>query len=255
MPRHPQLRRVVRACATLAVVLLSPTPATGLHALPSAQELIARSIAYHDPEGYWNDGVFRLRLQSTRPGAGPAHTTIVIDNAGGRFLYERDLAGHRIEAAVTGEECWTRLDGSAQPTPEQVRRFGLSCAQMRRTRDYHLYLYGLPMKLRDAGTRIDPTVRTARVGGRDLWQVRVTYDPEVGGDSWTFFFDPASAALVGGRFSRGRAEGDGESIVFAGLVQGGGLRLPAVRTWYRTGDDALLGTDTILSIERLSRSR
>lgn len=220
-----------------------------------AHELLQRSIAHHDPQDLWSTGSFRLKIVGTRSLAGPTMTTIVIDNENGRFQYERERWGRIVESTVTGDDCWTRLDGSTELTEQEIQRFGLGCDRMRETRNYNIFLYGLPMKLRDEGTRIEPVARRVELEGRDLWQMRVTYDPEVGTDTWYFFFDPDTYALAAYRFFHDEAAGDGETIILDREVEGGGVLLPKVRAWTRNQDGELLGTDTVQSVERLSRDR
>lgn len=239
--------------AAMALASVAPTP--GIEAvpqdLPSAAELVDRSIAHHDPDGRWATGRFRVQIAGTRPLAGATLTTIVIDNAAGRFSMERERNGRLVETTVAGDECWTRLDGSSDFTPAEAERFGLSCDAMRRQRDYHVYLYGLPMKLRDPGARLDPATLRVSFEGREAWQIKVTYDPEIGTDTWYFFLDVDTAALVGYRFNHDDAANDGETIVLHREIEGGGLRLPKARSWTRNTDGELLGTDVIQSLESL----
>ncbi len=235
-------------------VMLSAGPGPGpAQATKPALEVLERSMAYHDPDNGWSSGSYRLVIAGTRPIAGPTMTTVVIDNTAGRFHMERQRFGNLVETTVTGEECWTRLNGASEITEQQERRFRLSCEQMRETRNYHTFLYGLPMKLRDGGTLVDPEAQGAQFNGAEVWQVRVTYDPEIGTDTWYFYFDPASYAMVGYRFYHDESANDGEYIVLDREVTGGGVRLPKVRAWYRNSDDELVGTDTIRRIEKLSR--
>lgn len=241
---------------TLATGALGPAlaaPATAEPQTTPAAELLERSIAYHDPDGRWANGAFRIEIAGTRPLAGATLTSIVIDNAAGRFSMQRERNGRRIETTVTGNDCWTTLDGSSDYSESDERRFGLGCDAMKRQRDYHLYLYGLPMKLRDAGVRLDPDAQRVEFEGRDVWQLRVTYDPEVGTDTWHFFLGLDTAALVGYRFNHDEAANDGETIVLDREIEGAGLRLPKVRSWTRNADGELLGTDVIQSIEWLGR--
>lgn len=249
---RPRARRPLTATATLVALLpMAAAPVVDAQqATMAADEVLARSIAYHDPDDGWATGTFRITITGTRPLAGPTFTSIVIDNAAGRFDLERERRGRTIESTVTGEECSTRLDGSTELTAEQIERFDLSCEAMRRSRDYHTYLYGLPMKLRDPGTRLDPEAVRATYDEQDVWQVRVTYDPEVGGDTWYFYFDPSTYALTGYRFYHDEAANDGEYILLDREQEGAGLRLPKVRSWFTHADDELLGTDTVRSIER-----
>ena len=217
-----------------------------------AADVLARSIAYHDPERRWAHSSWRLQLRSTRPIAGPTETSIVIDNVAGRFHMERDRFGNVTETTVTGDECWTRLNGSSEITEEQTRRFSLDCEAMKRMRNYHIFLYGLPMKLTDPGTRLDPEARETSFQDQDVLALKVTYDEEVGTDIWDFYFDPSTYALVGYGFVQ--TDGDKEYVVLVREAQGDGVRLPKVRTWFDVNaDDRLLGTDTIVSIERISR--
>lgn len=252
--RHPMGRILALAFACAAASQLAAGPATAPPAQdPSAAELLDRSIAHHDPEGRWATGIFRLQIASTRPLAGPTFTTIVVDNAAGRFSMERERRGRRIETTVSGDECWTKLDGSSEYSAEDEQRFSLACDAMKRQRNYHLFLYGLPMKLRDAGVRLEPAAQRVQFEGREVWQLRVTYDPEVGTDTWYFFLDLQSAALVGYRFNHDEAANDGETIVLDREIEGGGLRLPKARAWTRNADGELLGTDVLQSIEWLGR--
>ena len=248
-------RRTVIAASLVTTLLTIPAGEVLSQETMPAGEVLERSIAYHDPDGSWFSGSYRIQLAGTRPLAGPTMTEIIIDNAAGRFHMQRERFGSTVETTVTGDECWTLLDGSSELTEEQIERFGLSCESMRRGRNYFTYLYGLPMKLRDAGTIIDPDATRTEFVDRDVWSIRVTYEAEVGSDTWYFYFDPESWALVGYRFYHDEEANDGEYIILDREASGGGVRLPKVRAWYTHGDERLLGTDTIVSIERLSRDR
>ena len=57
--------------------------------------------------------------------------------------------------------------------------------------------------------------------------------------------------MIGYRFYHDEAANDGEYIELEGIQEGGGLRLPRARTWYTHKEDKLLGTDTLIKIERL----
>jgi hypothetical protein len=130
----------------------------------------------------------------------------------------------------------------------------LSCESLRWTRDFYLYVWGLPMKLVDPGVRLGEVSRTRTEGG-DVLRLRVTFDPEVGTDVWDFDFDPRTHALVGYRFFHDEAAGDGEWIGVEGEAVGAGLRLPRTRAWYMNADDEYLGRDRLESVELLSADR
>lgn len=249
--------RALRHVVTAALLMATPLPVAALPAgvvqAPTAEELLARTIAYHDPQGLWATGVFRLQIAGTRPLAGVTMTTITLDNAAGRFSMERVRNGRTITSTVVGDRCETLLDGSSDFTPQQEQRFGLGCEAMQRQRNYHLFLYGLPMKIRDPGARLDPEAKAVTFEGQAVWQLRLTYDPEVGTDTWYFFLDQSTYALVGYRFHHDEAAGDGETIILDREIEGAGLRLPKVRSWLRNTDGELLGTDVIQELESVAR--
>jgi len=261
--RHPTLRRpltVLPFALLAAAAVLAATAATA-EETTSAAEVLERSIAFHDPEGLWDDGSFVLAIDEARPDGGGRWTELRIDNGAGTFAvrseHRRRVEGaegdepafeeHVTETALDGDRLIrARLDGSADFSAEEAERFRLTEERARWMRNYYLYLWGLPMKLQDPGTRAAPEARRTEWRGRDAWEVKVTYDPEVGGDLWYFYFDPEDYRLVGYRFHHDATETDGEYIPLEGLVEVGGLRLPAARSWYTVADDRLLGTDTLL---------
>ena len=81
-------------------------------------------------------------------------------------------------------------------------------------------------------------------------KLKVTYDEAVGQDTWYFYLDRKTYALVGYRFYHDESKNDGEYILLEGEASGAGLKLPKTRKWYRHEDDGFLGTDIIESMRR-----
>ena len=115
-------------------------------------------------------------------------------------------------------------------------------------RNYYSYLYGLPMKLRDPGTHLDPKVEKKNFHGKDYWVLEVRYDPEVGEDLWYFYFNPDTYAMEAYQFYHDVAKNDGEYILLEGEHRLGGMRIPKIRTWYTNKEEKLLGTDTLQNL-------
>lgn len=225
---------------------------TVLLAALSAQALLERSIAHHDPYGVWEEGAFEIVLSEERPNGIDRETTVAIDNERGSVDIERRYAdGTAIEIRARGDEVTAVLNGDPDISSEDAERYRLGRTQALRTRNYYLYLYGLPMKLRDPGTRLDPEAKRTTFQDRPAYELRVTYDEDVGRDTWYFYLDPDDFALIGYRFYHDESKNDGEYIVLSEEATGAGLALPRIRTWYRHQDDLKLGTDTILSLTSL----
>ena len=156
--------------------------------------------------------------------------------------------GRALRIVVENDKIEVRLDGRTALSGDELERYQLAPAQVLKRRNFYLYLYGLPMKLKDPGTRLDPKAKETEFQGRGVYELRVTYDEKVGSDTWYFYLDRRTCALVGTRFYHDESAGDGEYSVLSEDVSGQGLRLPRVRKWYKNQGDELFITHTILSV-------
>ena len=221
----------------------------GAEQAPAAAEILDRSIAYHDPGDLWNRSRFRLEIRETRPDGGERKTRIQFDNSQNAFEILTQREGRLIEGLLADDDCVHTLDGSLEFSDEERQEFRLTCERLRWIRDYYTYLWGLPMKLRDPGTRLDPQATAAEYQEQSVWSIRVTYDEAVGSDTWYFYFDRRTFALVGYRFYHNEADNDGEYILLADEIESDGLRIPARRSWYTHAEDRHLGDDILTEIE------
>jgi hypothetical protein len=234
-----------------AAVLLPLALAGAALAAPSADEILADAIAYHDPEGAWGRSGVQLTVEESRPDGSKRETVLEIDPQHEHFLFQTHAGTVTYEGQLDGETCTTRLNGSEEISKKDRREYRLTCDRVAGSRNYYTFLWGLPMKLRDAGTILHPDVRETTFGERPALEVKVTYEEGVGTDTWYVYFDPMSHALAGYRFYHDEAKGDGEYIYLEGETEGAGLRLPRERAWYTHEKDEYLGTDTLIGIEKL----
>ncbi len=211
----------------------------------AADRLVARSVAFHDPDGLWGNAVLHLHIEESRPDGSVRETELRLDPGRGRFGWRRQQDGREAEGSLGPDGCHLALDGSPEFSPEEGEPFRLSCEGLELWRDYYGYLWGLPMKLRDPGVEIDPEVTEVDFAGRPALEIRVAYREPVGSDVWYFYFAPETAALVGYRFYHDEEVGDGEVITLEGETRVGRLRLPASRSWRTHQGDRYLGTDTL----------
>ena len=222
-----------------------------LAATLSAAEMLERSIGYHDSEGRFATSAIAIELSESRRNESVRKTSIVIDNSHSRFEMRRIADDEReVYVLIEGDNVKVYLDGSTDFSKEEAEQYRLASEQAQRTRNYYIYLYGLPMKLLDPGTRLDPKTREKEYQGHAVYELKVSYDAEVGQDTWYFYLDRETYALVGYRFYHDESKNDGEYIVLEGEANGAGLKLAKTRKWYRHTDDGFLGTDTIESVRR-----
>ncbi len=240
----------IALCVAVLGLALSAGPAAADSSRSAA--LIEQTIAFHDPQGLWQEGVFRLVLEETRPDGPSRKTMLLVDNTSGRFEIATQRDGAQIDGVLADGGCEMRLDGSTQFSDEDKEKYRLTCERLEWLRNYYVYLWGLPMKLLDEGTVLDTDVLDTTYQERPVQAVRVTYDLSVGSDIWYFYLDTETHALAGYRFFHDEAKGDGEYITLEGQIEAGGLRLPKSRSWFTNAEDRYLGTDTLVSLEILS---
>lgn len=216
----------------------------------TADELLQKSIEFHDPEGKWSTVDLQLVIDMVTPNGSTRASKVTINNKQGTF---------ELRAINNGIETMSKVDQldschftvNYRPVTDQALADSLRLTPYfaRRMRNYYSFLYGLPMKLKDNGTIIDPNVQRATFEDKPVLSLKVTYDEAVGSDIWYFYFHPETYAMVGYRFFHDESINDGEYITLEGMTIQKGMRLPKDRTWYMNKDDKLLGTDYLISME------
>lgn len=213
----------------------------------SADSLLSRSIQYHDPEGNWGTKAHMLQLGESRPGGGTRYTRISIYPDADTFDLQQIRGKDKVQLRLMGGTYSFSHLGRTDIPDSTRQRLRLTEERTRLLRDYYTYLWGLPMKLKDPGTVLQPQVHKVWFGGKELLELEVQYAPDTGGDIWFFFFDPETYALSGYSFyHKEDGPGTGEYILLEGEALVDKMLLPAVRHWYYTEDNLYLGTDEIL---------
>ena len=213
----------------IGIMLLFPL---NLSAQAWAKDILASSIGYHDPESKWEQfsGAFTIQVTSKDKPSFSREVTI-------------DLPQEYFELIETrGNDIKTyRIDKGEYATEDSLVQ-----SRTLKLRDYHTYLYGLPMKLKDPGAQIDPKTERVVFHGKESIRMRVTYDPSVGSDTWYFYFNPENYALIAYQFYHNEAIGDGEYILLEEIETVEGIKMPKIRSWYYNNDGSYIGTDELL---------
>ena len=115
----------------------------------------------------------------------------------------------------------------------------VDCSRAERMRNYYIYLWGLPMKLKDSQASIQ-SPGLADWEGVECHMVEVHYES----DQWKFYFDKASFRLAGYEFVQNN--GNGERILLEGEAMIGSIKVPSTRSWFVTSDNRFLGTDRLV---------
>jgi hypothetical protein len=217
-------------------------------------ELLKKTIAYHDPKGNWSKFKARLYFASTDSKGKEKNFELEMDNKTGYFCYITRQDGKEIVKGIMNGAAFFLIDGKKDLTEEERKIYKLTSENVKGTRDFYGYLYGLPMKLTDKGTIVDETVRNEQLNGQSYPTLRVSYDAAVGKDNWFFYLDPKTSAMRGYRFNHGKPE-TGEYILLEDELTVNGVKLPKVRKWYFNKDDKFLATDNLVKAEKLTSYR
>ena len=214
------------------------------------QALLEKTIAYHDPENRWPDFRDSLFVVMETPDSPDRLSDIYIDNSNSAFYVRAAQDTVVIEYGISTKDCIVKLNGSDSYSEAEAKEHGLSCERAELYKNYYTYLYGLPMKLRDPGTRISPTVERRVFKEKEYLVLRADYEAKVGSDIWFFYFDPQTYAMEVYQFYRSEENGDikkdsGEYILLSGEAEVGGVKMPRTRAWYFNKDDKYLGTDIL----------
>jgi hypothetical protein len=211
----------------------------------SGEELLNKSISYHDPNNSWKNFNGVMNITMTRPDKSQRNSEVEIDVLRSFFRSKVIQDENTIEQIVENDLCKITLNGKSTFSEDEIKKHRLTCDFALKMRNYYTYLYGLPMKLKDPGTIINPKVTTKNFKGKEYLVLTVDYEEPVGKDRWYFYFNPKSYALEVYQFFHEESKNDGEYILLSEEKEISGIKMPKIRSWFYNEKDKFLGTDTL----------
>ncbi|WP_460923303.1 DUF6503 family protein [Pontibacter brevis] len=217
-------------------------------------QLLQNTLAYHDPEGNWQELKTRLYLSSADTAGQESSFEIEMDNSTGYFAHiSRENGKEAVKGIANGKEFYL-LDGSQNISAEDRENYNLTPEDLKWVHSFYGYLYGLPMKLTDDGVHVKDAADAEELEGKTYRVLQVNYDAAVGTDNWFFYLNPETYAMEAYRFNHGQPE-SGEYILLEQEVVVDGIRIPKVRRWYWNKNNEYIGTDTLIKAEPLTAYR
>ncbi len=220
-----------------------------------AQQLLEKSISYHDPEGNWSKLKTRLYLSSTDTAGKENPFQLEIDNETGYFCHVTNKDGKEIVKGVSKGKDFFLIDGKTEFSEGDQKKYKLNSESVKSVQNFYGYLYGLPMKLTDAGANISDSVSSEEFNGKIYQTIKVAYDPGMGKEVWTFFLDPKTSAMEAYRFMFSAGSDEGEYILLDETLTIDDIKIPKVRKWHFVKGNKYLGTDNLLKAEKLNGYR
>jgi len=182
----------------------------------SGDQLLEKSIQFHDPNGNWSTfkGAFLVTMKT--PKSSPRKSFIEMDLPQEHFLVKAIKDGVITQYTVDKGICRIAVNGNTTPSEALLKKHKLSCERANLYKNYYTYLYGLPMKLKDEGTIIHQKTTIKTFKGKEYLVLKVSYTKEVG-----------------------------KYILLTGLETIHDIKMPKERAWYYNKDDGYLGTDVL----------
>jgi len=217
--------------------------------MPTSINVLDNSITYHDPEGRWPRFNSQFQLVMTTPDKPSRTSDITINLPNNSFNISYLMEGNTLRYSLNQGECHVYLNDQTTIPDSLAHKYALNCDRAKLWRDYYTYLYGLPMKLKDPGTHLDPIVEKVSFHGKTCWRIKVTYDENIGKDVWFFYLNLNTFALEAYQFYKGdpllEGKDTGEYILLSDEVLVDGIRMPKNRKWYYNKDNTYLGQDVL----------
>ena len=218
--------------------------------LSQAEQILEKTINFHDPENNWATFASSVEMQSYIPSRSEDKRVmiVVLDNEKSAFTSQYLQDGYAFTREVKGEEecqsSWAKPDLTA----EDSSRYRLNCAAAERSRDYYRYLLGLPMVLTDSAAHLSDSIYTQVVDGVSCDVLTVDYYPMGEHPTWEFYVNQENGALIQTRFFTYHADRDtttGEIIKLRELVDFDGMKKFGEFEWQYL-DSSLLASETFL---------
>ncbi len=215
----------------------------------AVNELLEKTINYHDPNGNWKTFSDEITVVMTTPNSSKRTSIISIDLPQQYFSVTATKDTVTTTYTLDKGKCQMKYHGKVLDSAEAKEK-KMTCDRATFYKNYYSYLYGLPMKLRDPGTNLNNKVEKRLFKGKDYLVLKVTYDEAIGSDLWYFYFNPKTYAMEIYQFFKtddnGKEKPDtGEYILLSEEALVNGIKMPKERAWYYNKDDKYLGTDTL----------
>ena len=127
----------------------------------TAEEIINQSIELHDPEANWpklNADININSLIFKEDKVDSSEQILKMDLPHGLFEMHYDRDGQRINLHKDLNTCYGNVDHPEEVDEAWMKKNKVNCERAKMFDSYYRYLLGMPMKLKDPGTIIDPEV-------------------------------------------------------------------------------------------------
>lgn len=207
----------------------------------SAEELIARSIRYHDPKENWQSfqQVLVFKTDSNKK-------EVLIDNINGKVVFTEQKGDSLYELGSESGNSFEKINNQQIDWSDTTIVVSTWKDSGEFWSNFFTYLYGLPMKLKDEGVVIYDSVLTGTLDGKPYYKVKAQYEKENSQEIWYYYFNQDNNALEAYEFYFGVDEKEGEFVRCEEELELQNIKIPKIRKWYLIHEDMrFLGKDEL----------
>ncbi|MCA6078725.1 DUF6503 family protein [Fulvivirga sedimenti] len=211
---------------------------------------INQSRSFHDPTGKWDNALLNFHIEEPRVANPTRFSEIFLNVADGTFSLVRNREDHLTTYSMDANgKPMVLLDGSEQFDEELRARYRLYPDRVAGYRDFYRVMYGLPMSLDLSRIRNLGDVAAGTFQGNRALVFTIEWKKPLIKPVWKVFLDPDTHSVMGVELIEPDNADAGERIVFQGLVEYQGIRIPHMRHWYSLKNNSYLGSDIIITNE------
>jgi hypothetical protein len=215
-------------------------------------DLLEKSIQFHDPKGNWDKLHQKFYFHAKEPQDTAIYEQMFLDNRFSFFGHSSKADGKLIEKGIIDTFYFSRIDGDTAMTPELRKKYRLSKRAITAARNSYVFLYGLPMKLKDKGVKVYDEVKMDTINKKTYYVVKADFEKGVGNDTWYLYLNPTNYAMEAYRFYHNRKPNDGEYIICQDMITVQEVKIPRIRTWYSNATGEYIATDIIEKSEKFA---
>ena len=211
----------------------------------SGQEVIDKSIEFHDPNKLWSKTILNLHIQEPRVYNPERFTKLYLDNSkNGKFELSRNRGKYLVTYTIDNNESFILVDGKKDIDSSLVREYNLIPSENIEYKEFYQFMYGLPMSLKNMVKDIN-TTDISTFSGNKCYRVKVQLNKEVISKSWYLYISMENFELLGLELINIGDPEKNEQLIFDDTLENNGIKIPRIRHWYE-GNDTYLGSDIIL---------
>ncbi len=211
----------------------------------SSELLLNRSIQYHDPQGNWSSFNDSLIISTESETGVIEEIQIHMNHIEGSFRFKKESNIGLFEGFILVDSSEYLLNNKTLKSSKVLQQLIKENETVDFLRDYYVYLWGLPMKLKDKEAVKSQKSLPDTLNDVSVYRMRVTYPNQVGPNVWYFYYKKSNYALNAIQFFYNEDLMDGETIILTGEKNIGSIRFSKQRKWLKNRNRELISREVL----------